>query len=239
MHKKKKKKDLHGGYGSDPGTGFDRARPDLYGSKRDIERSRYGAMANRGWESRETSPRNMSPRRYTSSQNGYSPRGSPERGYRTRSPDRFYPDQSYPGYSVEPPRLPPMDHRIRGVDPYHPAAQWHAPVIGGYHYDKTGLVAARNRNGEYGVLGRWYKQRKDSPWSVLFIVLGLFLLVCGAVNTMFCIDYHYYSSFWTGFVVSIPSLPHCFCLNITPFESFFYKHNDRIILAVGAKITIE
>ena len=113
------------------------------------------------------------------------------------------------------PTLPPMDHR-RGLprDPYssygpnnyNSKPDWHAPVLGDYHYDKTGLIAARNRNGEYGLLGKWYHKRKDSPWSVLFLTAGMFLLLCGLINVLICIDYHYYCRFWAGFIVSSISL---------------------------------
>ena len=109
------------------------------------------------------------------------------------------------------PTLPPMDHR-RGLprDPYssygpnnyNSKPDWHAPVLGDYHYDKTGFIAARNCNGEYSLLGKWYHKRKDSPWSVLFLTVGMFLLLCGLINVLICIDYHYYCRFWAGFIVS-------------------------------------
>ena len=116
-------------------------------------------------------------------------------------------DSSYPSYNIQPPIPPPRDHR-RGLprDPYSAYSQnkpdWHAPVVGDYHYDKTGLIAARNRNGESGILGKWYHKRRDSPWSVLFLTLGMFILLCGLVNVLICVDYHYYCRFLAGFIVS-------------------------------------
>ena len=125
-------------------------------------------------------------------------------GYGTR-------DSTFQGFGSRTPTVPPLDNR-RGLprDPYssygpnnmNNKPDWHAPVVGDYHYDKTGLIAARNRNGEYGILGKWYQKRKDSPWSVLFLTVGMFLLLCGLVNVLICIDYHYYCRFWAGFIVS-------------------------------------
>ncbi len=119
-----------------------------------------------------------------------------------------------------------MDHR-RGAglprDPYnsyahqpqgqHPKPEWHDPVVGGYNYDKTGLIPDRTRRGgEYpgayrgsgssSAFGRWYQRRRLSPWSILFLALGMFLLLCGLVNVLVCIDYHNYCRFWAGVIVS-------------------------------------
>ncbi len=117
-------------------------------------------------------------------------------------------NSSYPGYNAQAPRVPTMDQR-RPLprDPYLSYSQnkpeWHAPVAGdSYSYDKTGLIAYRNRHGQYGRLGRWYQRRRDGPWSVLFLTIGMFLLLFGLVNVLICIDYHAYCRFWAGFIVS-------------------------------------
>ena len=41
------------------------------------------------------------------------------------------------------------------------------------------------------------------PWWWLFIIDGIVLIILGILNILWCIDFMYYSRFWTGVMVRV------------------------------------
>jgi len=115
-----------------------------------------------------------------------------QRVYDNRTPD-------YPGVHAKP-----------GYDQYHGGPGYGSdikdPRRGDFaSYDKTGLIAERNDLGKRGVLVRrtvneYFKSDFFNP-GLFFIFVGLLILVAAILNTVACIDYHYYCRYWIGLIV--------------------------------------
>ena len=59
---------------------------------------------------------------------------------------------------------------------------------------QRGVLARRT---VYEVINRdWFNT------GILFLFNGILLFTSGVVNVCFCVDYHYYSRFWIGLIVS-------------------------------------
>jgi hypothetical protein len=63
------------------------------------------------------------------------------------------------------------------------------------------IVEKRQRDGVMVEDRLVYKEKPRFWW--LFVILAILLLILGVVNLLFCLDFHWYSRFYTGLFVSI------------------------------------